>query len=211
METTHMVNQKRPATPQSRRSLGRYAFRGGQAVPPPDAAMPANGIASPPRTRNISVAIGAVPDPFDHRARVLATINRRTDLLELERSKGLISEAAYRTGRTLQLAFEKASRIGPGGQWTERERVDGATRHEDMIGYGLEDAQKIRALMRRVERAVGVVGARFLRQIIGDRITYSRYAAARGRGSERGAAQIAAHFRILLENLADEWATKGRG
>jgi hypothetical protein len=203
-----MVDQKHT---QGRRSVGRYAFRGGQAVPPPDAAMPANGVAVPPRSRNIAIAIGAVPDPFDARARVLATINRRTDLLELERSKGLISEAAYRTGRTLQLAFEKAGRIGPGGQWTERDRVDAATRHEDVIEHSLEDARRIRALMRRVERAIGVVGARFLRQIIGDRVTYSQYAASRGRAGERGAAQIAAHFRILLENLADEWAAKGRG
>jgi hypothetical protein len=206
-----MVNQKRPTTTQSRRVLGRYAFRGGRAVPPADAVPPANGVANPPRSSNIAIAIGAVPDPFDRRARVLATINRRTDLLELERSRGLISEAAYRTGRTLQQAFEKASRIGSGGQWSERERVDAAARHEDAIGYSLEDAKKMRALMQRLERAIGVIGARFLRQIIGDRVTYSQYAVARGRGSERGAAQIAAHFRILLENLADEWAAKRRG
>ena len=131
-----MVDQKRT---QGRRSVGRYAFRGGQAVPPPDAAMPANGVAVPPRSRNIAIAIGAVPDPFDARARVLATINRRTDLLELERSRGLISEAAYRTGRTLQQAFEKASLIWPGGQLTERDRVDAATRHEDVIEHSLDD------------------------------------------------------------------------
>lgn len=142
---------------------------------------------------------------------MLARVNARTDLLEAERSRGLISESAYQTGRRLQFAFERMARMGSGSSFNDGDRVDAASRHEDAIAYGVDDARKLRNLMAGVEKAVGVVGARFLRRVIGDRVSYAACAAARGKSGERAVAQVAAHFRMLLEDLAEAWSARGMG
>jgi hypothetical protein len=50
----------------------------------------------------------------------------------------------------------------------------------------------VQALVRKIERAIGTVGARFLRQIVVERSTFAQYAAARGKRGERGVSQVAA-------------------
>ncbi|EJW11261.1 hypothetical protein A33M_3339 [Rhodovulum sp. PH10] len=154
-------------------------------------------------------AVGAVPDPMEPGARLLATINRRTDILELERSHGRISEAAYQTGRILQEAFERQSRLGSSSNWNDGGRVDMSERRELAIGYAVQDARKVLALLRRVEEAVGVVGARMLRAIIGDRVPFGAYAEARGRAGDRAVRDVAERFRWLLEEVADHFAARG--
>src|SRR5512136_2755133 len=104
------------------RSLGRYDARR-------SARAPANGLATPPPSLNVRTAVAAVPDPLEPGARILATVNRRTDILEIERSHGRISEAAYAVGRILQQAFERQARLGTSPAWNATGRVDAATRH----------------------------------------------------------------------------------
>ncbi|MTW19384.1 hypothetical protein GJ689_24650 [Rhodoplanes serenus] len=150
-----------------------------------------------------------IDDPMEPGAKLLATVNRRTDVLEDERSHGRISEAAYQVGREIQAAFERQSRIGSSSNWNEGGRVDMAERHELAIGYAVRDAKRVQDLVRRVEAAVGVVGARVLRQIIGDRVPFSAYAAQIGRAGERGTTAAADRFRWLLEATADHFAARG--
>jgi hypothetical protein len=183
------------------RPLGRYDQHR-------SAHAPANGLARAP-SPNIRTAVAAVPDPLEPGARILATVNRRTDVLENERSHGRISEAAYAVGRILQQAFERQARIGASPIWNESGRIDAASRHDLAFGRSVDDARKVLALMRRVQDAVGVAGARFLRQVIGERVSFAAYAAARGHGGDRGTAQVAAHFRLLIEDLADHFGTAG--
>ncbi len=183
------------------RSLGRYDSRH-------TARAPATGLAKSP-TPHLATAVAAVPDPLESGARILATVNRRTDILEIERSHGRISEAAYAVGRMLQQAFERQARLGSASYWSEVGRIDSGERHELAIGHAVDDARQVLALTGKVQDAVGVVGARFLRAIIGERVPFAAFAAARGRGGERGTAQVAAHFRILIEDVADHFAAVG--
>ncbi|CAL8981856.1 hypothetical protein RHODGE_RHODGE_03993 [Rhodoplanes serenus] len=184
------------------RQTGRYADR--RSV-----RTPAQGLARPPAGAAIRTAVVAVPDPMEPGARLLATVNTRTDILEDERSHGRISEAAYQVGRMLQEAFERTARLGSSSSWNDGGRIDMAERHELAIGYAVQDARRLQALMRRVENAVGVVGARMLRAVIGDRTSFAAIAAARGRAGDRATRQAAAHFRMLLEETAEHFAARG--
>lgn len=189
-----------PITPV--RQTGRYADRR-------SARAPAQGLARPPASGAIRTAVAAVPDPMEPGARLLATVNRRTDILELERSHGRISEAAYQVGRVLQEAFERAGRLGSSSNWNDGGRVDIAERHELAIAYAVQDARRVQALMRRVEAAVGVVGARMLRAVIGDRTSFAAIATARGRAGDRAVRDVAERFRWLLEETAEQFAARG--
>jgi hypothetical protein len=199
-----MTSPTRREPPARRRPAGRYDLAA--------AREPANGIARPPRSPNVDVAIVAVPDPFSARERILAAANRRVDVLEDERSHGRISEAAYQVGRLVQAVFERGK--GPRGavaQWTQGDRVDAAFAHEHAIVLGLDDARKIKAYLERLSNAVGMIDARLLRHLLGERMSFAECAAARGRAGERGARYYASRFRDALEVLAQRWAAKGKG
>src|SRR3954465_14923153 len=106
-----MSTTRRPPTPRrSHTNLrDRYELRG--------AVEPANGRAVPPRSRNAFTALVAVEDPHadpqsGRKGRLIAPVNRRVDILELERSHGRISDEAYCAGRLAQAIWEKAR--GPG-------------------------------------------------------------------------------------------------
>jgi len=189
-------------------ALSRYDLTG--------AREPANGRAMPPRSANVFTAVVAVPDPnpdpYGRRdERVIATVNRRVDILETERSAGRISDGAYAVGRIVQAVFERARGLGPAPGWRERDRVDAAWVHEAAIVHALEDARKLRAHKERIRSALGMIDARLLEQILGERLTYAECAAARGRAGERGVAYYAARFRDALEALAGDWAARGKG
>lgn len=200
------LHQRRP--PHRKRALSRYDLSG--------AREPAGGRAQPPRPAGIMTAIVAVPDPNpdpygSRNERVIATVNRRVDILEVERSAGRISDAAYGIGRIIQAVFERARGVRTSRGWRARDRVDAAWVHEVAIVYALDDARKVQAYRERIRSAVGMIDARLLEQVLGDRLTYAECAAARGRAGERGIAYYAARFRDALEALAEAWAAKRRG
>ncbi len=178
---------------------GRYARRAIQ-----DARMPPNGVGQRPRSKQVSLARVAVPDPYDPGERLQATVNRRVDILEQERSHGRITEAAYLTGRVVQAVFERAGGRSGGG-WREGARVDAATAHELAIIRALDSAHALEAYLRRISRLVGEVGARFLRAVLADGISLGAYATGVGKGGNRGANQVRGHFRIVLEQIAERW------
>lgn len=175
---------------------------------------PANGRGLPPRSANAFTAVVAVPDPHQNpegpgNERTLATVNRRVDILELEKSHGRISDAAYSVGRIVQAVFERAK--GPGGtNWQGGSRVDAWAAHELAIIHGIEDARRITGWIERITRALGMIDARILRRVLGDRMNYAEVAAATGKAGERGTAYIAQRFRDALEELAEALAAKGR-
>jgi hypothetical protein len=203
------MSEPDPRRPSRRKgALSRYDIAG--------AREPTGGRAPPPRSPNVMTAIVAVPDPNPDPSgpkneRTIATVNRRVDILELERSAGRLSDAAYAVGRIVQAVFERARGIRPSRGWRERDRVDAAWVHEVAIVYALDDARKVHAYKERIRSALGMIDARLLEQVLGDCLTYAECAAARGRAGERGIAYYAARFRDALEALADAWAAKGRG
>lgn len=152
-----------------------------------------------------------VPDPYEPGTHRHTTFNRRVDILEEERANRRITESQYLIGRMVQAVFERASgaRLGSGG-WNASASRDQTIAHELQVIYGIEDAETVRRWVARVERQVGMVGTRFLRQILAERVTLKQYAEARGKAGERGTAQVGAHFRILLESLDEAWQAKGR-
>jgi hypothetical protein len=171
------------------------------------AREPANGRGVPPKSKNIVPGLVAVRDPMerdDPTARIVATVNTRTDLLENERSRRRISEQAYLTGRAIQGLYERLDRLGPGGQWAGKNRVDETERHEDVVWQGWVDARTLLRHRARIARAIGQVGMRFLEAILRDRLTFAAYAAARGLRGEHGVTAVAGRFRMLLEDLAKE-------
>ena len=75
------------------------------------------------RVRTVQPVEAAVDDPYGGKDRILVTVNRRTDILEMERSHGRISEAAYRTGEVVQALFQRLGYAGIGSA-----SLDGASR-----------------------------------------------------------------------------------
>jgi hypothetical protein len=193
------ISAVRPSrSTERRRSPGRYEARGLARVV---------GAAPLTATQNVRTAIGAVQNPLDPSERILARINRLTDILELERSKRRISEADYQVGRQIQLAFEKVTRVG-GTNWSGADRVDAAVAHELSIIHGLEQAADIRDLMTDLSAVVGSHGATYLRAILVDSQSFAAFA---GKGaSELAIRSVAEHFRKLLRAVSDHRAAKGR-
>lgn len=192
---------------RKRQTDARYDLR--------SATEPPNGLARlPSRNLNARTAIGAVTDPTDTtgRARSIVRVNRTTDILELEHSHKRISVGAYQCGRLIMRVFERSHGLQASAPTYEpKSRVNAINGHENVIIRGLETAQECQAWLRRIEQAVGTVGARLLRQVLDDGRTYAELSALRGRGtSERAVASIAGQFRQLLEDLADDLAAKGR-
>lgn len=165
------------------------------------------------RDREIQPGAATVPCPYELGTFIPATVNRQVDVLAAERARGDITDAQLFVGRLIQAIYERGSgaRLGSGG-WDISGSRDQTIAHELAIIYSVEDAERVRKFSARLERAVGSVGARFLRAILTEGWTFRTYAAARGKGSEKGTAQVAAHFRFLLEGLtAAQHTARGAG
>lgn len=191
-----------PNRPARKRPASRYDLTG--------AREPASGRHQPPGRPQHAFAAVAVPDPYDPQApRTIATANRRVDILEFERSARRISDAAYAVGRIVQAVFERARGLRPAGGWHVGDRVDVSWAHEAAIVYALEDARKLHIYKERIRAALGMIDARLLERVLGDRLSYSECAALQGKSGERGTSYVATRFRDALEALADAWAAKG--
>ncbi|WP_139307675.1 hypothetical protein [Methylobacterium sp. 275MFSha3.1] len=129
---------------------------------------------------------------------------RRVDLLAAERGNDRITEAQYLVGRMIQAAFERGSgaRLGS-GTWNDAPASGTSAAQDLAMILKMEDAERIRRFMARLEQEIGRSGARFLRAILADGHTFKSYAAARGRTGEMGVRSIAEHFRLLLEALTE--------
>ncbi len=200
--------------PNSRRSLpresfrpepvGRYDGRGQRTI------HPATGLARMPRSKNRDEVVAAVPDPFGTSPeRIYATVNRRVDILETERSRGLISEDAYRAGRDLQDVLERASSTGS-CNWDATPR-DRETVQRAMLARAMERSQDVQRVLTFVQARLGAIDTRLLRRVLGDWMSYADCAALRGKAGERGVSYVAARFRDALEDLAAASAAKGAG
>jgi hypothetical protein len=155
------------------------------------------------------VVDAAVQDPGEPKRRVQVKVNRHDDVLERELSHGRISEAAYRVGRVVQAVFERAGGVGASPMWLQGDRVDTALAHELAIVCKIEDARKVEAYMAAVEKAIGEMGAKFLRRILGENQTFSEVAGKLA--SEKRIAFVGERFRVYLEELAESWsAARGR-
>lgn len=184
------------------------------------ARAPANGLGSPPPSLNARTALAAIPDPLDGEL-ILATVNRRVDLLEDERAHGRISEAAYREGRLLQRVFELRNRIGPasaggGSHLTGDQKASGM--HErladlmDRAGFANEtNPKKSSGHLGWVQQQLGMIDYRLVRRLLGERKSYAECAALEGKSGERGVSYVAHRCRDALEALADAKSAKGAG
>lgn len=174
-----------------------------------DARLPGNGVARPAPSQNVRTAIAAVQDPLEPKARLLVTVNRAVDTLEMERSHNRISEGAYRVGRECQAMFEAASRSSStGSAWINETRGDPAQAHIRQLAAGKARAEEIMAFEERLNRTIGEMGTRFMRQILGENRSFQEMAGALP--SERKVAFIAQRFRVYLEELDEAWAARGR-
>ncbi len=169
------------------------------------ASLPAAGVARPAPSQQLRTAIGAVPDPFNAGERILVTVNT-TDLLENERSRGRISEAAYRVGNAIVEAYE-----GRRASDAPNDKVDCSRRDPDhAVVRSLDIAQRRVALQQHIESLVGAIGAKMLRKLLIDGMSFATYAAqVNGRTDRMGASYVADRFRSALEGMADSWAAKG--
>jgi hypothetical protein len=194
----------------ARRQLGRYDLT--------EAREPPNGRAALPYSMNARTAVAAVTDPYDNRKRLLATVNRRVDILEEEHAHGRISQAAYLVGRIAQQVFERYR--GPsGGQWIMGDHVDAARNAHLAVIAAIDAARDVLAFMGKLRRTLGVIDAPIMQKILGEGKTYTEVAAMRipavcrvmprdvGRYE---VAYIAQRFRDALETLANEFGAKGR-
>lgn len=174
---------------------------------------PGEQLGEPTTARRRHTRIAAIPDPFNPGGkRLLASVNIRTDLLELEHAHNRISGPALLAGREMQQMFEQATRVGAGGQWNSGDRVDQCRRKEQQIVKHLETARKIEAHAAWVRRCLGQhnIDCRILRDILGDQLSYGASAVRHGKKGDRGARYIAQRFRDALETLANAKAAKGR-
>ena len=193
-------SSRRPAAEQA----GRYDRRSHNT------RAPSEGLARMPVSRNADTAIVAVQDPWgDGRERVLATVNRRVDILEHERSHGLISVGAYNMGRLIQAVLERLGKVA-GSNWCGASRIDASMAQELNIVRSLDSAEKIQAWMEDVRGRIGMIDARLLRRVLGDRMSYADCAALQGKAGERGKTYVATRFREALEDLAGVGIAKGK-
>ncbi len=184
---------------------GRYDGRSAKTRRPPG-----GDLGAPPKSRNVATVTAAVIDPMgDGEERILATINRRVDLLEEERSHNLISEAAYRNGRLVQGIVERAGRIG-GSNWAGASRKDAAEVRDTHAQRVIDDGKVAEAWRRRIRDRLGMIDARLLDRVLADGFSYAECAALVGRTGDRGQRYVAARFRDALEELSEVLTAKGR-
>lgn len=196
-----------PAVPRvARRQPGRAHGRyDGRPAPLP----PGGKLGRPPRSRNLDTTVAAVTDPMgDGELRHLATVNRRTDLLEHERSHGLISEAAYRNGRIVQAVLERAGRIG-GSNWAGASRKDPAEVRDTHAQRLIDDGAVAETWRRRIRDRLGMIDARLIDRVLGEGLSYADCAALVGRAGDRGQRYMASRFRDALEELSEVLVGRG--
>jgi hypothetical protein len=174
-----------------------------------NARTPANGFAVSRSAHNVPTTIGVVPDPYDNSEKLAVSINRKVDVLEWEYSHGRLSEAAYRTGRIVQATFERATGRSQ-SSWSLGDRVDAFQAKELQLITALQKAEAVTEMMARIVKSIGTVGARALRSVLADGQTYAQVAAARGQSGEAAVTFAAKRFRLLLEELAEDWAASGQ-
>ncbi|MCJ2107872.1 hypothetical protein MKK70_21330 [Methylobacterium sp. E-041] len=169
-----------------------------------------NGRLGPLTARDVNIEVGeaSIADPYAMGSFRTGQVNRRVDVLATEHGAGRITESQFLVGRMIQAVFERWSgaKLGSGG-WNPGGSRDQTIAHELQIIFAIEDAEKVKKFVGHLERAIGAVGVRFLRAILSEGQTFTTYAAARGKAGERGAAQIAGHFRLLLEGLVESQHT----
>ena len=193
-----------PSQKTRRPSSGRY-----NAAARHEAYLPATGLGVPPN--RIRTAIAAVTDPLDAGANILTRVNTDSSVLEHERARGRISEAAYQVGMIAKAVFERAGRPRSSSWMVDSGvRVDAYTARELAIIHGIDGAERITAMVRNIGREIGHRDARLLQRILGDELTYAEVATLEGKTGERGIRYIARRFRDALEDLAEVRAAKGR-
>lgn len=170
---------------------------------------------SPPAHSPVKTAVGRVPDPYSPGAYIVVAINRRVDILEIERHAKRISEAAYRIGRDIQHALEASMRSS--SNWSDGVSGDPTTAREHRLASGRARAHATGALYRRIVRAVGMRGVHHINRVLRDGWSYRDIAEDEGliepgygRKGERGIAKVAERFRQLLEDIAEYWTQSGR-
>ena len=179
--------------------VGRYDLR--EAVMPPGEQL---GEPTAVRRRHTRVGTVNVIAPNGEPVRQLATINIRTDLLELELAHDRISHPAFLEGREIQRHFEQAMRTGAGNQWNSGDRVDQFQRKEEQVVKQLETARRIDADAAWLRRCLGKesIDPKIIRNILGDNMSYGATALLHGKRGDRGVRYIAQRFRDSLEILA---------
>jgi hypothetical protein len=170
-----------------------------------------DSLGEPTAARRRDTRVAAIPDPYGPGRRILATVNIRTDLLELEYAHNRISEAALRVGREIQGKLERLSQVGAGNQWRQGDRVDQYQRHEEVIVDGLEAARAAEKLFAWIGRCLGEANldVKILRNLLGDNMSYGAVALLHGKLGVRGVRYVAERFRDSLETLANAQAAKG--
>lgn len=193
-------------------SVGRYRIFPSGSVGPSAGRMPANGLGSPPARGPIKIAIASVDDPSEPGHRLLVASNRRVDILEHERARGLISEAAYREGRSVQAVFERAKGPGNSSNWDHygAGRVDAYVSKELTIIKGVDTAARIGRLVRWLQFELGRLDTDIIRHMLVEGKTYSDVATMYGKAGERAISRIAYRFREALEQLATARSAVGK-
>jgi len=173
-----------------------------------NARLPANDLA-PALSSNVQLVPGVVEDPMERGAHLIVSVNRRTDILEEQYSRGYITEGAYRTGREIQGTYEAALSMGSQG-WTQGNRVDAQVAHELAILTRVEKAAAVTAFEKRIAAEIGMVGTRRLRRHLVEGWTFAQAAEERGQSGREAATFSAKYFRDSLETLADAFGARGR-
>jgi hypothetical protein len=135
-----------------RRTINRYDLTGAR-----DLGMRGR----PPKSANVEVDTVAIADPLPDPQggadqRILASANRRVDILEYEHSHGRISVDAYRAGRIAQRVFERAARVNGGSTWREWTQVDVKVAAEIAFNHRIDDADRINAYFDWMRRTPGL-------------------------------------------------------
>lgn len=185
------------------KTLGRHDLAG--------AREPAGGYAIPALSiNNARTGVVAVPDPWDQTGKARIRTVARFSVLDEERSRGRITEGAYRVGTEVERTFEGGQRIGCGGAWRHGDRVDAATATKLAIDQGLIAAKKVNDYLGWLVLVLGRRDARILSKILGDRKSFLDVATDEGKGGDRGMRYIAMRFRDALEQLSNAQAAHGR-
>jgi hypothetical protein len=162
-----------------------------------DSAPPPNGRAA------TGDGLAAVADPLEPGARLQVSVNRRVDILEMERSQGLISNPAYLAGRFIMMLFERSrgARGGSAGPWREGGTSD-AWNYEAKLVRALNDAATVVRYSKSMAGLLGDYDMALVGDILGDGYTYEQCALRRGRHGARARGYLAQRFREALEQIS---------
>ena len=184
-------------------AANRYgsASRGRAATP---GELPAEGRLRP--HVNIAHAIVDDPNPALRGRKQRVAVNRMTDGLEHEYSRGRISDAGYWAARTYGLVLERSRGTIGGASWSTGDKVDQVVNHEHKILSGIAKAQDAVAMIRDTAPAIGMTGQRILELVLVEGMTLTA-AADRldGRGDRQAVIFWSQTFRRSCELLAEHW------